>query len=432
MISYVRVKNFRSVVDATMDLRYDEGKAPNGYKKSPRLPFLKEDGCAERLVPCLALFGANANGKTNLLRAVAALQVAIANSRIDIRQTYDPNRIVTCPEETEFVIGFVKDKAVYEYALSYTGGGIIAERLLCDGKVLFALDEHGGDFKRIATKKPYTAKAIEEIYNVECCDGDGHWIRPFLNTLGHRYAGLNAEAAAAFGVIAKETHVFIGGAETNVLPLAVDQLCGVMGCDQKTALAAIVEVIRKLDVEIKGIDIVERDATATPPVNGLDIVRRNNMTMQETRLFITSSHENDRKERVVFDFMTQESSGTIRLASVVAYLLCAIHNGDTIIIDELDRSLHPLLARAMLSLFQQRARNTKNAQLVFTTHCTDLLDDEILRLSEIGIVIKNARLGTKVKRLCDLRRDGEDIRNVSNFRRRYLDGFYSGVPYPAL
>lgn len=432
MISYIKVKNFRSIVDATMDLRYDEGKAPNGYKTSPRLAFLKEECGAERLVPCLALFGANANGKTNLLRAIVALQMAIANSRIDIRQTYDHNRIVTCPEPTEFVLGFVKGKLVYEYILSYTGGGILAEQLVCDGKTLFSIGDHEYDFKRIATKKPYTAKAIEEIYKVECCDGEGRWIRPFLNTLGHRYAGLNAEATAAFGVIAKDIHVFIGGTESDVLPFAVDQLCGVMGCDQKTALAAIVDVIRKLDVGIKGIDIVEQDASGTPPVNGMDIIRRNNQTMQETRLFITSSHENDRKERVVFNFMTQESSGTIRLASVVAYLLCAIHSGDTIIIDELDRSLHPLLARAMLSLFQQRARNTKNAQLVFTTHCTDLLDDEILRLSEIGIVIKNAKLGTKVKRLCDLRHDGEDIRNVSNFRRMYLDGFYSGVPYPAL
>ena len=432
MISYVQVKNFRSIVDAVMDLRYDEGKAPNGYKMSPRLAFLNEANCMERLVPCLALFGANANGKTNLLRAVAALQMAIANSRIDIRQTYDPNRIVTCLEPTEFIIGFVKDEAVYEYALSFTGGGLLVERLLRDGKVLFSLDGHERDFRRIATKKPYTAKTITEIFKVECCDGDGRWIRPFLNTLGHRYAGLNAEATAAFGAIAKDIHVFIGGTEANVLPVAVDQLCGVMGCDQKAALAAIVEVIRKLDVEIKGIDIVERDAAATSPANGMDIIRRNNLTMQETRLFINSSHENDRKERVMFDFMTQESSGTIRLASVVAYLLCAIHSGETIIIDELDRSLHPLLARAMLSLFQQRARNTKNAQLVFTTHCTDLLDDEILRLSEIGIVIKNSKLGTKVKRLCDLRHDGEDIRNVSNFRRMYLDGFYSGVPYPAL
>ena len=431
MISYIKVKNFRSIVDATMDLRYDEGKAPNGYKTSPRLAFLKEDGGAERLVPCLALFGANANGKTNLLRAIAVLQMAIANSRIDIRQTYDPNRIVTCLEPTEFVLGFVKGKLVYEYILSYTGGGIIAERLVCDGKTLFSLGDHY-EFRRIATRKPYTAKAIEEIYKVECCDGEGRWIRPFLNTLGHRYAGLNAEATAAFMVMAKDIHVFIGGTESGVLPFVVEQLCGVMGCDQKAALAAIVDVIRKLDVEIKGIDIVEQDASGTPPVNGMDIIRHNGQTMHETRLIINSTHENDRKERVVFDFMTQESAGTVRLASVVAYLLCALHSGDSIIVDELDRSLHPLLVRAMLSLFQQRTRNTKNAQLVFTTHCTDLLDDEILRLSEIGIVIKNAKLGTKVKRLCDLRRDGEDIRNVSNFRRMYLDGFYSGVPYPAL
>ena len=432
MISHLKVKNFRSVVDATMDLRYDEGKAPNGYKESPRLAFLKEDGCVERLVPCLALFGANANGKTNLLRAVAVLQMIVANSRIDIRRMYDPNLIVTCPAPAEFVFGFVKDGALFEYSLSFTDVGILSERLSRNGKTLFSLDGDKHDFRRIATKKPYTPKAIYEIYKVECCDGEGHWIRPILNTIGHRYAGLNTEMTVAFGVIAKNVHIFIGGTETGVLPVAVDQLCGVMGCDQNMALAAIVEVIRKLDVEIKGIEIVERETAAVPLTNGFEILKHDGVTMRETRLFIHSAHENDRKERVVFDFMAQESAGTIRLASVVAYLLCALHSGDTIIVDELDRSLHPLLVRALLSLFQQRTRNEKRAQLVFTTHCTDLLDDEILRLSEIGIVIKNAALGTKVRRLCDLRRDGEDIRNVSNFRRRYLDGFYSGVPYPAL
>lgn len=432
MFSYVKVKNFRSIVDAAMDLRYDEGKAPNGYKSSPRLAFLKDAGEDTRIVPCLALFGANANGKTNLLRAIAVLQMAIANSRIDIRQTYDPNLIVTCPEPTEFVIGFVKGGVAYEYALSYTGAEILLERLVRNGRTLFSIDKQAHNFKRIATKTPYTAKAIEEIYRVECCDGDNRWTRPLLNTLGRSYAGLNTDVTTAFGCIAKDIHVFIGGTEAGVLPVAVNELCNVMECDQKTALAAIVDVIRKLDVDIKGIDIIERDAAAEHPVNGVDIIRRNNLTMQETRLFINSSHENDRKELVVFDFMTQESAGTVRLASVVAYLLCALHRGDTIVIDELDRSLHPLLARAMLSLFQLRARNVRNAQLVFTTHCTDLLDDEILRLSEIGIVVKNARLGTKVTRLSDLRRGGEDIRNVSNFRRKYLDGFYSGVPYPAL
>ncbi len=414
MISDIQIKNFRSVVEATIDLRYGEDKAPKGHKDSPRLAFLTEKGCAERFVPCLALFGSNANGKTNLLQAVAVLQQVLARSQIDVRRVYDPNRMITCPDPTAFKIGFVKGAATYEYAFAYSASGMLSEWLVRDGKTLFAIDAQGQDFTRIATKIPYTAKGIAEIFKVECRDGEGCWVRPFLNTLGHRYAGLNAGVTAAFDLLAKDLHVmFMTRADAGVFTDAVDALCRVMPCDRKTALDAIVEIIRKLDVEITNIDIVEQD-------------------VKMDRFVINSSHENDRNERVVFDFMTQESEGTIRLASVVAFLLCALHRGDPVFVDELDRSLHPLLVRELLAFFQQRAQNGKNAQLVFSTHCTDLLDDEILRLSEIGIVIKNAAVGTKVKRLCDFRREGEDIRNVGNFRRLYLDGFYSGVPYPAM
>ncbi len=414
MISYIQIKNFRSIADAIVDLRYGEGKAPNGYQKSPRLAFLKEEGCDERTVPCLALFGSNANGKSNLLRAISILRTAIFDSRIGLVDSSDHNLIVTCDEPTAIILGFIKDSAQYEYQLAYSTDQIEYECLSREGKILFKIDANGYDFKNIAIKKPYTPSALEEIFKVECCDGMARWMRPLLNVLGHRYAGLNPYVTAAFELIAKDIHVFLDGGKSLMLPQAVNQLSTVMQCEQKAALDEIVEVIRKLDVEIRGIEIV------------------NQKTNQEMHSFIRSFHKNDRNENVVFDFLAQESEGTIRLASLVAYLLSALYSGATIFVDELDRSLHPLLVRAALSLFQQRARNTKNAQIVFTTHCTDLLDDEILRLSEIGIVTKNAALGTKVKRLCDLRRDGEDIRNVTNFRRMYLDGFYSGVPYPAM
>ena len=116
MISYVTIKNFRSIVDVTLDMRYGEGKAPNGYLESERLPFLLEKGCKERIVPCLALFGSNANGKTNILKALVILQTAVGNSRIDIRHLYDPNVIVTArPEESEFAIGFVQNGDAYDY-----------------------------------------------------------------------------------------------------------------------------------------------------------------------------------------------------------------------------------------------------------------------------------------------------------------------------
>ena len=83
-------------------------------------------------------------------------------------------------------------------------------------------------------------------------------------------------------------------------------------------------------------------------------------------------------------------------------------------------------------LFKKRRHNPKGAQLIFTTHNTDILDDSILRVSEIAMVRKTTANGTLVRRLVDAKNDGEDIRNVTNFRKQYLAGFYSGVPHPAL
>lgn len=431
MISYFKVKNFRSIVDLTLDLRYGEGKAPNGYHESERLPFLIENGCKDRIVPCLALFGSNANGKTNILRALHAFRTAISNSRIDIRRIHDPNLIVTTgPQISEFAIGFVRDGASYDYTLGYSDEGLRHESLAMNGTTLFSIGEDSSDFTRIATKGPYDKDAIGEIFRVECCDGDGRRVRPFLNALGHRFRGLNRFVQTAFQTIAIDLQVFIGGHEPGMFPTAVEMLRKAMDCDRESALAEITEIVRKLAVEVKGITFTEQIADPQGPRT--IATRRDSATRKEYNVFISSSHENDRGELVVFDFMTQESEGTVRLATVVAHLLRALHLGVPVFVDELDRSLHPLLVRAVLSLFHQRIRNRKNAQLIFTTHCTDLLDDEILRLSEIGIVMKNITLGTKVRRLCDMRKDGKDIRNVTNFRNRYLEGFYSGVPYPEL
>jgi hypothetical protein len=88
--------------------------------------------------------------------------------------------------------------------------------------------------------------------------------------------------------------------------------------------------------------------------------------------------------------------------------------------------------REIVLMFKKRGLNPRGAQLVFNTHNTDILDDSILRLSEISLVRKTLANGTIVRRLIDIRKDGEDIRNITNFRKQYLDGLYSGIPHPAL
>ena len=99
-------------------------------------------------------------------------------------------------------------------------------------------------------------------------------------------------------------------------------------------------------------------------------------------------------------------------------------NGKTLLIDELDRSLHPLLAQYFVDLFQDPEVNSTNAQLVFSVHNTKLLSLNTLRRDQIYFVEKNAK--TAVTDLYSL--DEFSVRKSENVERGYLLGRYGAVP----
>ena len=147
---------------------------------------------------------------------------------------------------------------------------------------------------------------------------------------------------------------------------------------------------------------------------------------------IVTHHLDVNGKQAIFDFIKHESAGTQRVAGLVGLMLYALETGGVVLVDELECSLHPLLMRELVLMFKKRRTNPKGAQLVITTHNTDILDDSTLRLSEIALVRKTVANGTIIRRLTDIKNDGEDIRNVTNFRKQYLAGFYSAIPHPAL
>jgi hypothetical protein len=204
------------------------------------------------------------------------------------------------------------------------------------------------------------------------------------------------------------------------------------GSDEGSALGEITDIVRRLDIDITAIDIVQREAGGNEAERLGDVVRINPQTGVRNRVQITAVHQDAAGNPVALDFYRHESAGTQRLAGLVGFILYALKTGGVILVDELEGSLHPLLMREIVLLFKKRRRNPKGAQIIFTTHNTDILDDSILRVSEIALVRKTAANGTLVRRLVDAKKDGEDIRNVTNFRKQYLAGFYSGVPHPAL
>ena len=129
-------------------------------------------------------------------------------------------------------------------------------------------------------------------------------------------------------------------------------------------------------------------------------------------------------EKVPFDFMSQESGGTKQMFGFAALFLNALKEGKTLFIDELDSSLHPVLCRFIVQTFNSKKKNPRNAQLIFTTHDSNLLDSEILRRDQIFFVEKDKFGASGLISLSDL---GE--RKDLSYRKRYFEGRYGALPY---
>ena len=128
--------------------------------------------------------------------------------------------------------------------------------------------------------------------------------------------------------------------------------------------------------------------------------------------------------REVLLSINDESGGTQQLFSLAGPLLDVLRRGLVLVIDELDTSLHPLLMRKLVQMFHDPAINSNNAQLIFSTHDTTILDSEIFRRDQIWFVEKDRTLQTRLYPLTDF-----SPRKDENFGRGYLQGRYGALAF---
>lgn len=428
MITSFQIQNFRSILDLTLDFTFAEGKAPNGYKDAEVMPFFEKGG--KRILPCTAFFGANASGKTNILKAFKALDQMVLAGRKP-KYIYEPNLLNPKYTGTIFCLEFVHKDILFEYRVCFNAQEITYESLKKDGQSLYFVTDCSGTFPTKITTAHYDAARLNEIVRTECSDGEGKQTRLFLNRIGHSYAGLNLDLTAAYKFFEKQIPIF-DNQTTIALDESVKFLAMAMDSDHEAALLEITEVVRRLDIDIQEINI-----TDYPHGIAKDEIKKGNSADNEEIIIpkvpiINSTRLDITGNPVHLNFNKHESAGTQRLAGLVGLILYSLKVGGVFVVDELDCSLHALLFREIISLYKKRRHNTNAAQLIFTTHNTDVLDDSVLRLSEIALVRKTVANGTIVRRLAEFKKEGEDLRNVHNFRKQYLAGFYSAIPHPAL
>jgi predicted ATPase len=150
----------------------------------------------------------------------------------------------------------------------------------------------------------------------------------------------------------------------------------------------------------------------------VEIVIEKGQTLTKRLLF---EHRGEKEKNVEFKIY-EESDGTRRLLEYLPVFYNVIKNSPTFIIDEIERSIHPLIIKELIEKFS-KDESTKG-QLIFSTHESNLLDQEVLRTDEIWFAEKSILGSTKLYSLSDFKEH-----NTIDIRKGYLNGRYGAIPF---
>ncbi len=190
------------------------------------------------------------------------------------------------------------------------------------------------------------------------------------------------------------------------------------------------KLLKEADILIKDIhvDYEEKEMDSTMMDMFVPPLARTNGTFKMSNVNIELDHEvvdeNNTSHYYKLDF-NDESSGTRILFALAPFLKRAFESTKIIIVDELEKSMHPALVEFIIKLFNNKDINKANSQLIFTTHSTNLLSLDLLRRDQIWFTEKNSKTG--ISDLYPL--DSFSVRKDENIQKGYINGRYGAIPF---
>lgn len=346
------------------------------------------------LVKSAVIYGANASGKSNFIKAFEFLKWYIINSSKDIqageRVNVESFRLnsETADEPSYFEVIFSDEGNQYRY-------GFEADNAIVHSEWLY----------QKSNKK--RAKEVELFYR-EKDKFDIH--SKFIvgkEVAGKKMVRSNALLLSVAAQFNDPTSVEIMGwlNDTTIISSSNDEKIwniATIQLDDVKMKQRIVEFSRYADLGIENIEKVDNTIIST---------------------HIQYDDKGNEIKSVTFPFRKNESEGTIKYFSLAYPIIDALDNGKRLIIDEFDSKMHPLLTCRIIALFNSKETNPKNAQLIFTTHDTNLLSANIFRRDQIWFTQKDRYGATDLYSLAEYK-----VRNDASFEKDYLSGKYGAIP----
>ncbi|MGL6169361.1 MAG: AAA family ATPase [Fusobacteriaceae bacterium] len=363
------------------------------------------------------IYGANASGKTNFIKALDFLKFLIVSSKdrsVDAAIPVFPFK-KTLDKDTEFKIIFKSNNIKYAYYLKLNKEKVIEENLYHypSGKIskvytrLYNYDSKSYEFE-------YPRNYIKELKSLETvCPSN----KIFLSVAA-LWKEMD-EIRNPFRFFSEVLQTNIGIGDVRWIERSAEILES--NSKEKERFIELLKVILpglkmiKSEVERKKVSIDELPSNL--PMEFKILMSQG----ETTKIDIKLEYENG----VVVD-LSEESKGIKRCVEILGPILDILKNGNILLFDELESSFHPIVAENIVKLFLDKNQNCNKAQLIFTTHDVNLLDSESIGRDSIWFTERSAEndFSTELYPLSSI----EDVKKSENLRRNYLKGKYSWIP----
>ena len=396
MLCQFTVKNFKSIRDeTTFDMQ------ATAISEHEDRVFRDKDG--EQFLPVSAIYGPNGGGKSNVLEAMHSLVLKIlrplyATSDNDERiNTW--KKLIIEPfafsekgkeEPTEFEVFFRTKLSEYRYILIIKRDMILYERLdriKLETRRRSALFER--DNNETILKGAFAKLKISNELSATL---------PLLSYLGITYRK-NEIVTDVLDWFEFGINFMNYGNPMQELRMAISNSGNVKDL--------VLKMIQEMDLDILDFRVEEKE---------------------HNQIEVFTKHEVDGYEAELN--LSDESSGTKKLFGLLPFIAESLIEGKTLIIDELDAKIHPVLLRYIIMLYNDMEVNCKGAQLLFTSHDLSTMNSEVFRRDEIWFVAKGNSQNSKLYSLVEFKNSkGESVRKDAKFDKQYLEGKYGADPY---
>lgn len=416
MLVEFTVKNYRSIKKEQI---FSMVKAKGGELEDTN-SFLPDAPASVPLLRSAAIYGPNAAGKSNVIRAMMEMESIVRNSA---SSSQEGDNIPVTPflfdeasssEPTEFEMVFNNEGVRYQFGFSATKTQIIEEWLIAYPKGRpqrwysrgFNKDNRTSEYKFsdfLLGQKTVWQSATREnaLFLSTAVQLNSEQLKPVFNWFKEVFRPAN-----------------VGGWGPGFTASL---------CEKDATKNRVLEFLKAADFDIHDIKIdKEKFDPESLPESLPDSVRENIIKeMKDKELVdIKTIHKSGSGNLIPLDF-DEESDGTQKFFSFAGPWIDTLNKGYVLVIDELHDNLHPKMVKYLVNLFHSDKTNPNNAQLIFTTHETSILSQDIFRRDQIWFCEKDKQQATSLYPLTDFspRKDRENI------ELGYLSGRYGALPF---